>query len=252
MNKLAFTPLSKIKSDLDIKDHQYGRKTEAETKLNTWTLQTSQAIDKDNNFYSKSWHRQHGSKFSVLGRYVTFSRKCGRGVMTKTVMLSSWSGNYLENAIVEAGLAPKKSKFPLTIRLHKAFDANLIRSVRGYKIYERTLLNVAVDYVIVSPMGVTYHDDKKSNLIKGLFNKIRATTKNIKFSSEKIAWDDCKRLGFCNSGIKSFCSDFGLDIKHHYTPLQIEAAVRKKPNLAQPYLYELKILASAYNYSFSI
>ncbi|QIR16666.1 hypothetical protein [Shewanella aestuarii] len=252
MNNSTFIALSEIKSKLDIKDHNYGRLTAEEIKLNTWTVKTHQDIDEDRNCYSKGWHRKYGPKYTVIGRYVTFSRKCGRGVTSKRVYVNSWSGNYLENAVVEAGLEPKNSTLPLTIRLHKAFDAKLIRTVRGFKIYERTLLKAPVDYVIVSPMGVTYHDDKKANLLKGLFKKIRASANGVKFAAEKVSWKDCKKLGFCDAGIKSFCDDFGLSIKNAYTPRQIEEAVRKCPSLASPYINELRVLANAYNYSVNI
>lgn len=242
--------LSELKTALDITNHNYGRRTSASVTVGSWEVKTSQYVDEDRNCYSKSWHKTYGAKFTVSDREITFKRKCGRGFIVKKVALNSWAGNYIENGVVAAGLAPK-TKIALNIRLHKAFDAQLIKTLRGHKIYRRTLLGQAVDYVIVAPMGTTYHSDNYSDLIKGLYKKIRAAATS-KFTGETVDWDKCRALGFCKEGISSFCADFGLSVKESYSLQHIEKVVRANLSAAAPYRAELMTLAAAYNYSVSL
>ncbi|MGL6121470.1 MAG: hypothetical protein ACRC1W_00230 [Shewanella sp.] len=239
--------LTEIKCHLDIKDHNYGRLEAASVKIGNWDVTTSQYVFSDRNCYSKGWHRSYGAKFSVGNRKVTFKRKHGVGFLTRSTYVSSWSTNFLENAIVELGLGPKNPKLPLSIRLHKAFDAKLIKTVRGHRIYQRTLLGATVDYVIVAPMGTTYHCDIYKDLIKGLYAKIRAAA-SVRFSERTIDWKACKELGFCSAGIKEFCSAFGLDYKEKYSVEHIAKLVRAKKHIAAPFYAELKTLAAAFNY----
>ncbi|MGL5398138.1 MAG: hypothetical protein ACRDBQ_23170 [Shewanella sp.] len=236
--------ITQIKAKLDIKDHCYGKITKAVTQIGAWEVTTSQDIDADRNCYSKKWHRTYGAKYTVLSRSITFKRKHGKGFVTKTLALNSWAGNYIENAMVELGLTPKTS-VPLSVRLHKAYDAKLIKTLRGHRIYQRTLLGQAVDYVIVAPMGTTYHSDQYSNLVRGLYAKIRAS--KIKMSGDMVDWKACKALGFCDTGIKEFCLTFGLDHKKSYPVRQIEQLVRSNTRRASPFMSELVMLAKAYN-----
>ena len=118
---------------------------------------------------------------------------------------------------------------------------------RGYKFYQRTLLGKPVDYVVISPFGMTYHDSNKSNLLSGLRTKTRAQAAKMP-DNQLINWSVCKKLGFCNEGITAFCDDFGLSAKKTYHAKEIERAVRSKIDLVAPYLAELKTLANAVNY----
>jgi hypothetical protein len=245
---MSVLTLSVIRAALDIKDHCYGRKTKASVQVGTWEVSTTQSVDEDRNCYSKSWHRKYGAKYTISSREITFKRKCGKGFVTKRVDLSSWAGNYLENAIVSAGIEPKAPKAPLSVRLHKAFDAVLVRELRGHKIYQRTLLGQPVDFVIVAPMGTTYHDDNRKNLMRGLYSKIKAMRGKVDFGDNCVDWDACRKLGFCKEGIKAFCNDFGFDVKKQYSPREIAEQVKSAPHLAVPYLAELRTLAAAYNY----
>jgi hypothetical protein len=240
--------MNKLLSTLDIKDHVYGQITSATIKAGFWTLTTTQDVDADRNYYSKAWHRSHGPKFTVYNRSITLSRKHGRGVMTRSVNIDSWSGDYLAKAVIELGLTPKHPKLPLSVRLNKAYDAKLIKIIRGHKIYSRTLLGEHCDYVIIAPMGTVYHDSIYKNLVKGLYKKVRAAASRVNFGDGLVNWDACRKLGFCKEGISSFCSDFGFNPKKEYSPSEIEKAVRNNPSIAAPYLAELKTLAAAYNY----
>lgn len=240
--------LSAIKAALNIQNHNYGRVTDASVVVGCWEIKTKQNIDEDRTFYSKKWHRTYGAKFTVSDRAINFRRKHGRGFIVKTVSLNSWAGNYIENAIVAAGLAPKKTDIPLAVRLHKAFDAVLIKTMRGHKIYQRTLLGQPVGYVIVAPMGTTYHSDNYNELIRGLYKKIRAASAT-KIAGDMVDWSACKALNFCSAGIAAFCETFGLDPKKSYSLGHIEKVIRANLSAAAPFRAELLTLAAAYNYS---
>ncbi len=183
----------------------------------------------------------------VFGRNVEFRRiNPGTGEKEcRLVKLPSWRGNWLAAAVVQADLAPESPQAPLKIRLHPAYDARLIDEKRGYKIYSRTLAGAHVDYCIVSPMGVTYHDVDRSRLIAGLREKTRTAFSRLRLPGGGIDWKLCKKLGFCDAGIKSFCDAFGFDVKGVYSPEQIYSAVKRHADRAAPFLYELRALASA-------
>jgi len=53
---------------------------------------------------------------------------------------------------------------------------------------------------------------------------------------------------FCDDGIKSFCSEFGFNVKQSYTPNEIYSRVKTDLSRAMPYLAELKTLANAVNF----
>lgn len=214
--------------------------------VGAWTITASQSVEKDWHYYSKAWHRSHGPKVTILDRKITFQRKHGAGVMKRSVDLESWSGDFVANAIVSLGLEPKKPTTPIRVRLNKAYDAKLTETKRGYKIYSRTLLGQHHDWVIESPLGMIYHDADRGNLVKGLHKKIRNQSRKI---SGAIDWKKCRSLGFCETGIKQFCADFGLSIKGAYSPLEIHTRIKQNIQKALPYLRELKILADAVGYN---
>lgn len=205
------------------------------------------------------WYPARLTNITVLGRgwfchrvidarYVDFRRLSPRAKTAQhiRVNLSSWAGDWLARAVIEAGLAPKNSKFNLKIRLNQAYDAKLLTVKRGFKIYSRTLLDAHFDYVIVSPLGMTYHDADRQKLISGLRNKTRSQFAKL---SGAIDWVMCKKLGFCSEGISSFCSDFGFDVKKSYSPVSVYSAVKQNINKADQYLPELKILAKSIGFS---
>lgn len=218
--------------------------------LGPWLVETSQEVTEDRGYYSKAWHRQYGPKRTISDREITFTRAWGKGKRVLTYNLSTWSGDFVAKAIINLGLAPKASKVPLRVRLNKAYDAKLITEKRGYKFYQRTLLGHPVDYVIVSPLGVTYHDTDRKALTRGLHAKIKNQLRQLR--PDLISWKTCKKLGFCDAGIKEFCDIYGLDIKGAYTPGEIETRVRANIKAATPFLHELKTIAQAVNYKLPV
>jgi len=225
---------------------------EAEQPANIagWFYTTKTDVEKDYNRYSKGWHRKYGAAKTIV-HTVTFARMGSDGqIETKHHNPKTLNGEYAVNAAIALDIIePVKSKVSLKIRLKNVFDASLVADKRGYKIYSRTLAGQHYDWVIVSPMGVVYHDNDRDALIEGLRLKIRAAASKLSLDGPLINWDACKKLGFCDTGIKSFCADFGLNTQQKYTPKEIEAAVRANPGRAYPYMAELRTLAEAYNYA---
>lgn len=59
-----------------------------------------------------------------------------------------------------------------------------------------------------------------------------------------ISWDFCRGLGFCKEGIKEFCSVFGFNLSESYTPQEVYEAISSNPLKAEPFMSELRTLAS--------
>jgi hypothetical protein len=212
-----------------------------------------ETIEWNNHKYSKSWHRQYGGVKEVSNRRIIIEKIDGRSKSGKkqmaVVTFDSWHGNVLLTAIKNSGLFPApQTKAPLSVRLDKYYDAQIIRTAGKITVYNRTLLGEHVDYV-VTLNSVTFHGASVREAIKGLHNKIKSAAKKI---NEPISYKLCKELGFCDSGIKSFCDAFGLSVKDTFSPAYLESIVKADFNKAAPYKNELLAMAKALNYSFSI
>lgn len=199
----------------------YHTRSKNSIEIGAWTITTSQRINEDRNYYSKSWHRQHGAKYTISDRKIEFSRKHGRGTLRKVASVKSWSGDYIAKAANKLGLGCKISKYPMRYRLDKAYDVKKADQKRGYKFYQRTLFNVAVDWIIESPAGVTYHAATRGELISGIHKKIRQANKA---GTNRVTYESCLELGFCAEGIELFCSITGLDITASHSVSAIRAA----------------------------
>jgi hypothetical protein len=202
-----------------------------------WIATAWQEEEKDWSFYSKAWHRSHGPKVTITGRFVRFTSPTGKKV--KTVELDGWRGNWQAKALLASGLVkPKKGQMHL--RLNEAFDIKIVEKRREYKLYERTLKGEHVDYCLVSPLGMTYHAESFAACLKGLKRKRRAQRRK---SAATISWDFCRGLGFCKEGIKEFCSVFGFSLGESYTPKEVYEAIALNPLKAASFESELKTLA---------
>jgi hypothetical protein len=222
-------------------------------QIGALTFKQLETVEWDNHRYSKSWHRAHGGVKMVSDRRITITKKDGRvkgGVKTLAVVeFDAWRGNILLHAIKESGLfSVPESKAPMPVRLDRFYDAKIIRTVGHIKIYARTLLGEFVDYCAVLN-NVTFHAETPKEAIKGLNEKIKAATKK---KNEPISYKLCKELGFCDAGIKQFCSAFGLDIKGTFSPGYIEELVKAEPEKAAPFEHELRVVAKTLNYQPSI
>lgn len=216
-------------------------------QVGPWFVKVQTFEDKDYSYYSKSWHNRYGPKVTVT-HIITFARMYRGKPKVLRHYPTALTGDYIANAAIALGIAkPVKSKHPLKLRLKKEFDVKLIGREGDNKIYSRALLGTHWDYVIQSPNGVVYHDSDKSKLLAGLQEKIEA--KQAKEARKGlVTWNDCKKLGFCDAGLQTFCETFGFDPDGAYSPSEIEKRVAGNPAAATPYLDELRTLANAYNY----
>ncbi|MGI2228068.1 hypothetical protein [Shewanella frigidimarina] len=205
----------------------------------------------DYHYYSKSWHKSYGPKITHE-RYVVFGRMYYGKPQTKTIEVRSFTGDWLVNAAIKAELLTpvKKPHASLAVRLKNVYDAKLIDVKRGFEIYSRTLLGEHVDYAIKSPMGVVYHSNERKTLIRGLMQKQKVALSGlIKTDTDFIDFNLCRKLGFCVTGIESFCNDFVLDAKKEYRLADIEKRVREMARVnVTAYLPELKTLAKHFDY----
>jgi hypothetical protein len=208
-----------------------------------WSVIAWQEEEKDWNFYSGSWHRSYGSKITITGRFVKFISPSGK--KSKTVELDSWRGNWQLKAIVAAGLV-KSQKGQMNIRLNEAFEIKKFGKKSNITFYVRTLKGEIFDYCAVTPLGMTYHAESPIACIKGL--KIKRAALQRK-EVAVINFNFLKALGFCDTGIKEFCSIFGFSVKDSVTPDEVYDRVKANPAAAVPFLVELKTLAETIGYS---
>lgn len=211
-------------------------------ELGVWSARAYETVEKDWNYYSKSWHRNHGPKVTVTGRFVEFTSKGGK---KKVVQLDSWRGNWQCKALIEAGIV-KPKKGMMHVRLNEVFDIKLIGKRHGYLVYQRSLKGELVDYCLVSPLGMTYHAATVKECLAGLKLK-RQQRERRKVAT--INWNFLKSLGFCSPGIKEFCSIFDFDLDGSYTPDEVYQAVSANPSAAAPFEKELRQLADAVGFN---
>ena len=207
----------------------------------------------DWHYYSKAWHRAYGPKKIITDRKVTIYRYNGRCKnplqVASVVEFDGWRGNVLLSAIKSSGLfSVKKSQATLSVRLNKFYDAKLVREIDHIKIWKRTLLETHVDYCAVLN-DVTYHASTIRGAVRGLHTKIKAAAKR---KNSPINLKLCKDLGFCDTGIKTFCAAFNLDIHDSFSPAEIEILVKEYPKKAEPFESELRTVAKVLDYRTSI
>ncbi len=218
-------------------------------QIGAWRVFAREVGAWNNDRYSKSWHKSHGGVWEVERREVVAIRINQFGNFEeKTVQLDGWRGNWMLNSLLELGLLERQAGLK-SVRLHEAFDVALEKTTLGYSVFKRTLAGEFVGYSLVAPTGMTYH----ATTIKAAFAGLRQKLKAVEISkTHKINWDFCKKLGFCDAGIKQFASTFGLAIKGQYSPEQIEVAIKTNVGAAAPFEMELRKLAQALNYTPSL
>lgn len=217
-------------------------------KIGEWIISSDEAISWDNNCYSKAWHRQHGGKKVVDYRLVMIRRLAADGSIEKRdIKIDGWRGQWALKALVESGVvAPVKVAAKLKpVQLNAAFDVRLVRTVMGISIYERTLLGEHHDYCAVAG-SVTFHAGSIRAALKGLHKK---TTEVQIRKNSPINWDFCKQLGFCDTGIREFCADFGINSKGSYSPDTIRDLVKADLSTAAKYENELRKVAQVLDYA---
>jgi hypothetical protein len=213
--------------------------------VNGWHVRVEEDVEWDYACYSKSWNSKYGGRKVVTGRNVQIRRvTADGGLESRDQAVGSFRGNYILDAIVQAGILPDRSG-PMSVRLHAAYDARIVRAGRSVKIYVRTLANEVVDFCAVV-RGTTFHAPTIKEAIAGLRTKLSHVV--MRKNASLVDWKLCKSLGFCDTGISQFAQEFDFDIHASYTPNEIATRVKSNLSAAAPYISELNTLAKAVNY----
>jgi hypothetical protein len=142
--------------------NQTYRPEQTPVTIGGWTAIAWQEEERDYKYYSKAWHRQHGPKVTVTGRFVKFVSPSGR--KTKIVKVEAWRGNWQAKALVDAGLVKAQSG-RMSIRLNQACEIKELGKVRGITIYARSLKGELLDYVAVQS-GKVYHSHSVEHAVR--------------------------------------------------------------------------------------
>lgn len=212
-------------------------------RFGEYYITVTQEESEDWEAYSKAWHRAHGPKRTIESRDINFYKD---GKKESSVSVNSFAGNYLINTIVSKFNLPKikVSKELKKVQLIDQASVILIRTILSTKIYKRTLAGTDLDFCAVHE-GETFHAETISNAIQGLQKKIKAEKY---FEKEIISKEDGFKLGFCESGMKSFCEDNNLDYGGEYSRKDLRNIAVSNRNInCQKYSFELKKLGIILN-----
>lgn len=178
--------------------------------LGIYTFECVEQGTYNNKKYSKSYHRKYGGVWEKGKAFIIINKN---NEFFKKIEVDNFKGDLIVKIVKLLDLIPK-SNIPLYIRINSAYDAILIKSINGYKIYKRTILDQFYDYVIVSPDKLTYHDANLKNLFIGLKEKIK--TAALKSENKLVNYKILRLLGFCKSGIKQVADYLNLDTRKNY------------------------------------
>jgi hypothetical protein len=231
LHSMYYNNEASIASVQDNKSSQAYRSDSMYCTVKGYLITVTHTEDEDWEYYSKAWHRSHGPKRTITGRFVNFYKK---GEKQRSIAVNSFAGNYAFNAIIEqfsvkkevAGITLKKKtgkhfkKIQLNDRLKVKYEGK-----RGIvKFFSRWLLDARIDFCALDKEGNTFHGPTKLDAIKGLKKKLEAAAE---FDTEIINYSTAKDLGFCQSGIITFCEINDIDINGDFTRKQLEEIIRK-------------------------
>jgi hypothetical protein len=203
------------------------------TTFKGYTITTSEDIDKDWDYYAKSYHYP---KVTVSNRTIRLYtvEKC------IDISIEAYRGSWLINALVKQfNIQPVKCPAALKpIQLNKYFGLNLIRKFGNAEIYERTLDGEHLDFCALHN-GTTFHAETIKDAIAGCRNKQHAAAK---FETEIINKQTGYDLGFCDPGMNQFCNDNNLDIEANYQRKELIKIVSANRSINKKYANELKQL----------
>lgn len=221
------------------------------TRLGEWYVRAAEDVAYDRHRYSKTWHARYGAVKVVENRRVLISRVLPDGTLDqRAVPVRAWQGNYILAALVAAGVC-KGHKGQMNVRLHSAYDIELVRKARHLTIFRRVLLGEEQDYCAVWH-GLTHHARTAAEAVRGLRKAMRAVIER-QSHGRFVDLALCRSLGFCDIGVRTFCAEFDLDPRGRYRPDEIERAiVGHGIARAQPYREELSRLAQAVDFDMPV
>jgi hypothetical protein len=159
--------------------------------------------------------------------------------------VDAWRGNYLLDTLIAAGvIASNKSR--MDVRLHAAYDIREVRRGKHVTIFERTLAGEHIDFC-AKRGSLTFHAASDRDAVKGLHAKAKAAA--LRACGRAIDWNLGRSLGFCETGMRQFCTVFGLDTKQVLRPAELAEIVKADLTAAAPFAAELKVLANAVGFA---
>lgn len=196
--------------------------------------------DHDWNFYAKKYGRP---KSTYSDRAVVFQTvgKLGKFEDIFRFDLTSFSGNFMEKAIAAFFKVGKVKcvKELKPVQLADYFSLNETHQINGYRLFERKIGKLGWDYAIFdTKTGNTFHSYDAKTLVSGLRAKIQA---KLDVEYETITKQTGFGLGFCETGMKQFCEDNGVDFEGEYSRKDLRNIVLQKRDLnCRKYRIELR------------
>lgn len=149
--------------------------------------------------------------------------------------LKSYAGNFVLNAIekhfgkvkmvkVAEMLKPVQLNPKMEI-VEIGLEAKLLLKLRSFKRqreFQRLFAGTHYDYCVLRD-GITYHGSSVDQCIAGWKKKKILAEAGAKIINMKT----CKAIGFCPTGVRSFCSSNGLDSHESYTIEELKVIVKK-------------------------
>jgi len=109
------------------------------------------------------------------------------------------------------------------IQLDNFFTVNELKAINGFRLFQRLIGPMAWDYAILdTKTRNTYHAYNYDDLIPGLRKKINS---HLSLESELINKQTGFKLGYCETGMRNFCSDNDLDFNASYTRQELRNKV---------------------------
>jgi hypothetical protein len=220
---LGFAYMGNEKNILEVQENKAGyRAKNIFCRIGDYYITVDQQETEDWEAYSKSWHNAHGPKRTIDERFIRFGKE---GEKPAFITVDSFAGNYLVKAIVQFFSLKriKVAKELKKVQLINEAEIIFIRKIQSVRIYKRTIAGTFLDYCAIYK-NETYHAASIQDAVKGLIRKAKAhISEEFELINKKVGY----QLGFCESGIKSFCDDNSLDFDGEYTRKELRNVVVK-------------------------
>ena len=192
-------------------------------------ITASETEGKDWDFYSKAWHRTHGPKRWIESRELHIHQP-GKGKIA-SIPVERWGAKNIVEALAAYFNIPKQScpKGRKPVQLNDYFSIRLDHRINGYEIYERLFDDAHVDWCIFdTKTKYTFHSENQEDLISGLRNKLQA---KLDHELGIITKATGFALGFCETGMRNFCTDNNLDFDGEYSRRDLRNIVIQRREL---------------------
>lgn len=189
-------------------------------------------------YYSKRYKYPKSTYSNRRVEFISLDKK-GNENCLYCYELNSFAGCFAEKAIAAFFNIKKinvKNELK-KVQLQPYFSLNIIINTAYYQIFERKIGRIIWDYCIYSRCTKeTFHSFYKNLLVKGLRKKINA---KFEHENEIITKKTGFNLGFCEIGMKNFCSDNNIDFEGGYTRQELRNIIIKNKTLNNKYKNEL-------------